>query len=148
MLKLVLSSGNVILVNGEVSLMDYLEAHRQKEGQEDQGGVKELGGTPLAVLRFSGPPGFPSGPWLTANPSSCPNPSSFPCVEACFDMMVNFFLGEALSRPVGSWALKVPVGGGAGSAPPPHTTPWRWRHWRHRQGPGSEENFGCYMGLL
>ena len=33
----------------------------QKEGQEDQGEIKELGGAPLAVLRSPGPPGLPSG---------------------------------------------------------------------------------------
>ena len=33
----------------------------QKESQEDQGEVKELGGTPLAVIRSPGPPGLPSG---------------------------------------------------------------------------------------
>ena len=40
----------------------------QKEVQDDQGQVKELGGgLPLAVLRFPGSPGLPSGsswdPW-------------------------------------------------------------------------------------
>ena len=33
----------------------------QKEGQEDQGVIEELGGTPLAALRSPGPPGLPSG---------------------------------------------------------------------------------------
>ena len=33
----------------------------RKEGHEDQGQAKELGGTPLAVLRSPGPPGLPSG---------------------------------------------------------------------------------------
>ena len=31
------------------------------EGQEDQGEVEELVGTPLAVMGFPGPPGLPSG---------------------------------------------------------------------------------------
>ena len=33
----------------------------QKEGQEDKGEVKELGGTPLGLLGSPGPPGLPSG---------------------------------------------------------------------------------------
>ena len=33
----------------------------QKEGQEEQGEVKELGGTPLAVLGSSGSPGLRAG---------------------------------------------------------------------------------------
>ena len=33
----------------------------QKEGQEDQGEIKEIGGPPLIVLRSPGPPGLPSG---------------------------------------------------------------------------------------
>ena len=33
----------------------------QKEGHEDQGEAKELGGTPLAVFRSLGPLGLPSG---------------------------------------------------------------------------------------
>ena len=33
----------------------------QNEGQEDQGGIEELGGPPRAVLRHPGPPGLPSG---------------------------------------------------------------------------------------
>ncbi len=36
----------------------------QEEGQEDQGRVKELGGTPLAVLGSPGPPGLSPGPSL------------------------------------------------------------------------------------
>ena len=39
----------------------------QKEGQECQGEVKELGRSPLAVVRYPGHPGLPSGfswaPW-------------------------------------------------------------------------------------
>ena len=31
----------------------------QKEGEEDQGEVEELGGIPLVLLRSSGPPGLP-----------------------------------------------------------------------------------------
>ena len=33
----------------------------QKEGEKDQGEVTQIGGTPLAVLRFPGPSGFLSG---------------------------------------------------------------------------------------
>ena len=33
----------------------------QKEGEEDQGEVTQIGGPPLAVLRFPGPSGFLSG---------------------------------------------------------------------------------------
>ena len=39
----------------------YLKGKSQKEGQEDQGKVKELGGTLPAVLGFPGPSGLPSG---------------------------------------------------------------------------------------
>ena len=38
----------------------------QKEGQEDQGEVKELGGTPLGLLGSPGPPGLPSGSSLAS----------------------------------------------------------------------------------
>ena len=38
----------------------------QKEGQEDQGEVKELGGTPLRLFGSPGPPGLPSGSSLAA----------------------------------------------------------------------------------
>ena len=43
------------------SLMDFWGAQSQKEGQQDQGEVKELGGSPLAVLSSHGLPGLPSG---------------------------------------------------------------------------------------
>jgi hypothetical protein len=33
----------------------------QKEGQEDQGTLKQLGGSPLSILPRPGPPGHPSG---------------------------------------------------------------------------------------
>ena len=55
----------------------------QKEGHEDQGEIKEVGSTPLAVLKSPGPPGLPSGCGLPGKPSSYPNPSSDPYVEAC-----------------------------------------------------------------
>ena len=47
-----------------ISRFDGLTGSRgksQKEGQEDQGEIKELGGTPLAVSGSPGPPGLPSG---------------------------------------------------------------------------------------
>ena len=38
----------------------------QKEGQEDQGTLKHLGGPSLAFLHLPGPPGLPLGfPWLS-----------------------------------------------------------------------------------
>ena len=33
----------------------------QKDGQEDQGTLKQLAGPPLALLSLPGPPGLPSG---------------------------------------------------------------------------------------
>ena len=41
-----------------VTLTEVYSPEIQKEGQDDQGEVKELG---LAVLRSPGPPGLPSG---------------------------------------------------------------------------------------
>ena len=40
------------------SLMNFQGTLNQKEGQEDQEKVKELGGGHLAVLRSPGPPGL------------------------------------------------------------------------------------------
>ena len=43
----------------EDSLIDRQGAQEEpKEGQEDQGEVKDLGGTPPTVLRSPGPPGL------------------------------------------------------------------------------------------
>ena len=55
----------------------------QKEGQEDQGIINQLGGSLLALLFLHGPPGLPSDFGLPGNPSSNLNPSSSPYVEAC-----------------------------------------------------------------
>ena len=54
--------------------MDFGGAQSQKEGEEDQGEVKELGGTALAALRSQGLPDLPSGSGLPGNPSGYPNP--------------------------------------------------------------------------
>ena len=57
--------------------MDWQGDQSQKDGQEDQEEVNELGGSPLAALRSPGPPDSPSGSELLGNPSS------YPSVEAC-----------------------------------------------------------------
>ena len=62
--------------------MDF-QGNQSQEGQEDQGEVKDIEGSPLAVFRSPGPPGLPSGSGLPGNPSSCPNPSSYPYLAAC-----------------------------------------------------------------
>ena len=84
------------------SLVDCQGAQSKNEDQEYQAEVKELGGTPLAVLRSPGPPGLPSGHGLPGNPSSCPNPSSYPCVEACLEGSWNG-LGRPLTSFYRSW---------------------------------------------
>ena len=44
---------------GEIGRARRKAKEDQKEGQEDQGEIKELGG--IGVLRFPGPPGLPPG---------------------------------------------------------------------------------------
>ncbi len=62
--------------------MDCQGAQSQKEGQEE--GTKDLGrGTTLALLPLPGSSGLPFGSGLPGNPPNNPNPSSYPCVEAC-----------------------------------------------------------------
>ena len=63
--------------------MDFKVALSQKEGQEDQGTLKQLlRGAPLkALLPLPGPLGLPHGSGLPGSPSSYPNPSSYPYVE-------------------------------------------------------------------
>ena len=50
------------------SLMDRQGAQSQKEGNDDRGEVKELGGTPRATLKSNGPLGLPSGSGVPGNP--------------------------------------------------------------------------------
>ena len=90
------------------SLKDCQGAQSQKEGQEDQGEIKELGG-PSAVLRSSGPSGLPSGSALPGSPSSYPNPSNYLYVEACSSglRIILYSLGYPLGRFVlASWPYK------------------------------------------
>ena len=51
----------------------FLGTQNQKEGQEDQGTLKQLGGvSPLALSPFPGPIGLPAGFGLHGNQSSYP----------------------------------------------------------------------------
>ena len=50
----------------------------QWEGQEEHGEANKLGGTPLAVLRLSGPPGLAPGP-----PLVLPNSLQLVYLRAC-----------------------------------------------------------------
>jgi hypothetical protein len=57
----------------------------QREGQEDQGEVKELGGTPIPILRSPDPPGLPEsgfkGKLMPTRPlRTSPPPARTPCL--------------------------------------------------------------------
>ena len=56
------------LENVDLSEMEVpgSEGKSQKEGQEDQGALKQLGGSSLFLLPLPGPPGLPSGSSLAS----------------------------------------------------------------------------------
>ena len=72
-------------------LMDCQGAHGRKEGQEDQGILKQLGGYPLALLPQPGTPGLRSCFGLPGNQPSYSKPASYPFVEACFRGILRAF---------------------------------------------------------
>ena len=49
-----------LLKNGSIEGILRSPGKSQKEGQEDQGTLKQLEGVPLALLPLPGPPGVPS----------------------------------------------------------------------------------------